>query len=68
MSDTTQPHPAEPATVALNALVERADALIAAWQGDDLPPDLNQFLPGEPASLRQLALKELSKIDLEYRS
>ena len=67
MSDTTQPHPAEPATVALNALVERADALIAAWQGDDLPPDLNQFLPAEPASLRQLALKELIKIDLEYR-
>lgn len=67
MSDTTRPHPAEPATVALNALVERADALIAAWQGDDLPPDLNQFLPAEPASLRQLALKELIKIDLEYR-
>jgi serine/threonine protein kinase len=67
MSDTTQPHPAEPATVALNALVEQADALLAAWQGDDLPPDLNQFLPGEPAALRQLVLKELVKIDLEYR-
>jgi len=67
MTDSTRPLPAEPATVALNALVERADALIAAWQGDDLPPDLNQFLPAEPLSLRQLALKELIKIDLEYR-
>jgi eukaryotic-like serine/threonine-protein kinase len=67
MTDTTRPPPAEPATVALNALVERADALIAAWQGDDIPPNLNQFLPAEPLSLRQLVLKELIKIDLEYR-
>ncbi len=67
MADTTRPPPAEPATVALNALVEKADALIEAWQGDDIPPDLRQFLPAEPASLRQLALKELIKIDLEYR-
>lgn len=67
MTDTTRPPPAEPATVALNALVERADALIAAWQGEDIPPDLNEFLPAEPLSLRQLVLKELIKIDLEYR-
>jgi eukaryotic-like serine/threonine-protein kinase len=67
MADTTQSLPAEPATVAFNALVERADSLIAAWQGDELPPDLNQFLPAEPQSLRHLALKELIKIDLEYR-
>ncbi|HTQ40452.1 MAG TPA: serine/threonine-protein kinase [Pirellulales bacterium] len=59
--------PAEPATVALNALVERADALLAAWQGDDLPPDLSQFLPAEPPALRSLTLIELIKIDLEYR-
>jgi serine/threonine protein kinase len=67
MTDSTRPLAAEPATLALNALVERADALIVAWQGDDLPPDLNQFLPAEPPELRQLALKELIKIDLEYR-
>lgn len=59
--------PAELATVALNALVERADALLAAWQGTDLPPDLSQFLPAEPPALRSLTLIELIKIDLEYR-
>jgi eukaryotic-like serine/threonine-protein kinase len=58
---------AEFATVALDQIADRVDALIAAWQGDDLPPDLTQFLPAEPATLRYLVLTELIKVDLEYR-
>ncbi len=32
-----------------------------------MPPDLSQFLPTRPESLRRLVLTELIKIDLEYR-
>ena len=42
------------------------DALSAAWQGDELPPNLAQFFPAEPP-LRRLVLIELIKVDLEYR-
>jgi serine/threonine protein kinase len=68
MPDTTnKPAAAEHATVAWNDLAERADALIEAWQGDDLPPNLGEYLPTEPPLLRRMVLCELIKIDLEYR-
>ena len=67
MPETTHPKNADPATVALYQVAERVDALAEAWQGDDLPPDLAQFLPTKPAGLRRLVLSELIKVDLEYR-
>ncbi|MCC7083809.1 MAG: serine/threonine protein kinase [Pirellulales bacterium] len=68
MPDTTKkPIDAEHATVAWNDLAERADALIEAWQGDHLPPNLADYLPAEPPLLRRMALNEFIKIDLEYR-
>jgi hypothetical protein len=67
MAGTSTKVPTDPATLAWNELVDRVDALITAWQGEDLPPDLSQFLPAEPVSLRRLVLTELIKIDLEYR-
>ena len=67
MAGTTAKPTPDNATVAWNELAERADALIAAWQGENLPPDLAQFPPAEPLSLRRLVLVELIKIDLEYR-
>jgi serine/threonine protein kinase len=66
MPETTQT-PADPATVALYEVAQRIDALTAAWKGEDLPPDLAQFLPEGPAGLRRLVLSELIKVDLEYR-
>ncbi len=67
MSGTTAKPTPDNATVAWNELAERADALITAWQGENLPPDLAQFPPAEPLHLRRLVLVELIKIDLEYR-
>ena len=67
MAGTTAKPTPDNATVAWNELAERADALITAWQGDNLPPDLAQFPPAEPPHLRRLVLVELIKIDLEYR-
>jgi hypothetical protein len=66
MPETTQPS-ADPATVALYEVAQRIDSLTAAWKGDDLPPDLAQFVPEGPAGLRRLVLSELIKVDLEYR-
>src|SRR5690606_31770371 len=68
MPDTTQKsQPVEHATLAWTELAERADALIEAWHGDELPPTLADFLPAEPQLLRRLVFCELVKIDLEYR-
>jgi serine/threonine protein kinase len=67
MPGTTQKPTTDPATLAWNELAERVDALIEGWHGDDVPPDLHSFLPAEPPALRRLVLKELVKIDMEYR-
>jgi hypothetical protein len=68
MSDTTKSYvQQEQATMALNEVACRADALSAAWDSDDLPPNLADFLPDSPPALRQMVLIELIKIDLEYR-
>src|SRR5262245_38732098 len=66
MPDTTQ-SAADPATIALYEVAQRIDALTEAWKGDDLPPNLAEFVPEGPAGLRRLVLSELIKVDLEYR-
>ena len=48
-------------------LSERIDALVAAWESADQPPDLTRFLPADPPALRRLTLIEAIKVDLEYR-
>lgn len=66
MPETTQT-PADPASVALYEVAQRIDALTEAWKGEDLPPNLAEFVPKGPAGLRRLVLSELIKVDLEYR-
>jgi serine/threonine protein kinase len=55
------------ATVALEQVSERVDALIAAWESPQRPPVLSEFLPAKPLEMRRLVLTELIKVDLEYR-
>jgi serine/threonine protein kinase len=43
------------------------EAFLAAWESSQGPPELRAYLPGEPPALRQIALVELIKIDLEFR-
>lgn len=43
-----------------------ADAFIQAWEKDQFPPEMADFLP-KNASLSRLTLIELIKIDLEFR-
>src|SRR5262249_37485237 len=52
---------------AWNALIERVDALLAAWDAGPVPPRLADFLPAEPPALRRLVLVDLIKVDLEQR-
>jgi serine/threonine protein kinase len=55
-------------TLAWDLLSERVEALVTAWESTSAPPRLADFLPREPTALRHLALVELIKVDLEYRS
>lgn len=55
------------ATVALEQVSARVDALIAAWESPQRPPVLGEFLPAKPLEMRRLVLTELIKVDLEYR-
>lgn len=65
--ETTEHHSSELGTYAWQQLSSRVDELTAAWQGDDLPPDLARYLPEQPPALRQMTLVELIKVDLEFR-
>jgi serine/threonine protein kinase len=55
------------ATVALEQVSARVDALIGAWESPQRPPALSEFLPEKPLEMRRLVLTELIKVDLEYR-
>ncbi len=65
--ETTQKHDTELGTIAWERLSTQVDKLAAAWESDDLPPDLAQFVPAERTALRRLLLVELIKMDLEFR-
>ena len=67
MFETTRKPTSDPDTIALYAVASKLDALSKAWQGDDLPPRLGDFLNEVPAANRVLVLTELIKVDLEYR-
>ena len=43
------------------------DEFLSAWGDSANPPQFDKYLPREPAWLRQLALAELVKIDMEQR-
>ncbi|MBI3466009.1 MAG: protein kinase [Planctomycetes bacterium] len=47
-------------------LSDRVEALVAAWEGQEQPPRLEEFLPDETAAVRRMVLTELIKVDLEY--
>ena len=48
-------------------LADCVDALVNAWRGGSRDFSLEDFLPAEPASLRNMALVELVKVDMEQR-
>lgn len=52
---------------AWEALAERLEAFCEQWDRGDEPPDIAQFLPSGPRSLRRMTLVELAKYDLERR-
>lgn len=49
-------------------LAEWLETFAAAWQQGDGAPRIADFAPAEPAEIRRLALTELIKLDLEYRT
>ncbi len=65
--DATEKYRGALGTRAWDQLSAQVDALSAAWQGPDLPPDLGRFVPAEPKALRRMLLVELIKVDLEQR-
>lgn len=66
MSETTPGLAATESQLALDALTEAMEEFVTAWETDQRPPDLQQYLPATAAAPRFL-LNELIKIDLEYR-
>ena len=48
-------------------LADQVETFIERWEKGDSTPQLADFLPDESGPLRQLALVELIKVDLEYR-
>jgi hypothetical protein len=57
----------DPSTIVWQQLVQCLEAFAAAWDNADQPPELREYLPASPASLRWLALIELVKVDIERR-
>ncbi len=57
----------ENATLYWDALADRVEAFLEAWETQKRPPVLDDHLPQEPQVLRQLTLVELIKVDLEFR-
>ena len=48
-------------------LADQVETFIKVWERGEAAPRLADCLPEEPGPLRQLALVELIKVDLEYR-
>ena len=48
-------------------LAGHVEGFVAAWDGEQAPPDIRDFLPDTTGPMRRLALLETIKIDLEYR-
>ncbi len=56
----------EDAQIIWDALAERVEAFVVAWQSG-APPNVEDFAPSEPPTVRRLTLVELIKIDMEHR-
>lgn len=48
-------------------LAGHVEGFVAAWDGENAPPSISDFLPDTTGPLRRLMLLEAIKIDLEYR-
>lgn len=48
-------------------LADHIEGFVEAWDGEDAPPSIAEFLPETTGPLRRLTLLEIIKIDLEYR-
>jgi serine/threonine protein kinase len=57
----------ENATEVWDALAERVETFVEAWETLRQPPPLAEHLPEAPEALRKLTLIELIKVDLEFR-
>ena len=49
-------------------LAQWLETFAAAWQQGEGAPTIADYAPTEPAEIRRLALTELIKLDLEYRT
>ena len=66
LSDTTGAD-LDSADAAWEQLAEWLEGFATAWQQEDAPT-IADFAPSGPPEIRRLALTELIKLDLEYRS
>lgn len=48
-------------------LAAHLEAFLERWEADSQPPSIIAHLPASPAELRQMALIEMVKADIEYR-
>ena len=48
-------------------IAECLERFVEAWESSSIPPAVREYLPTADTHIRQLALAELIKIDLEYR-
>jgi serine/threonine protein kinase len=55
------------ASIVWDALAERVETFVEAWETLRRPPPLAEHLPEGPDVLRKMTLIELIKVDLEYR-
>lgn len=66
MSDAAASLSIEDADQTFSILAVSIDQFVAAWDGDDIPPMLDDFVPAEEI-MRRVVLTELIKVDLDYR-
>src|SRR6185295_7964955 len=66
-SESTHIELSDTGAMAWTQLADQVDALIAAWESCDEPPELTSFVPTLPGKMRSMIIVELIKVDLEFR-